>query len=78
MTESFVIIMPEKTVIVGLDPTIFYYIIVLRGSIMTLEKKLYEETLFDEITSYEEIPTWETRKEDDVLNPLCDPVFKVS
>ena len=30
--------------------------------------------MYDE--AYEKIPTWETRKEDDVLDPCCDPVFK--
>ena len=30
--------------------------------------------MYDE--AYEKIPTWETRREDDVLDPCCDPVFK--
>ncbi len=28
------------------------------------------------VEAYDEIPTWETRNEDDVLDPCCDPVFK--
>ncbi len=42
---------------------------------MTSENEFYEEILYED-SSPEEILTWETRKEDDVLNPLCDPVFK--